>query len=141
MKKIEERKSKEYYDGRFAHDYKSAVEQEVTTLLAMVNTYGEPPKVEERIEMIERIFDAYVEQTGEVPDGNQVQRLANWILLDELTDPRPDKVAKEDYPIMTKRQLRTRHNREMANEHIPETLANTKSTTAKKRRTTNLGDI
>jgi len=141
MEKIEERKHKTYYTGRFTRKYKVAVEEETTKLLALVSSYGHPPTVEERVEIIERLFDAYVEQTGEVPDGNQVQRLANWIMFEGLTDPRPDKVTKEAYPIMTKRQLRTRHNREMANEHIPETLANTKSTTAKKRRTTNLGDI
>lgn len=139
MAQVEKRKHKEYYEGMFVGDYKETLEFEVTSILALTNPYGEVPSVEERNEIVEILFDAYIEQTGKVPPGNQVQRLGNWILFETLTDSRPDKVSKEDYPVMTKRQLRTRHRREMATEHIPDTLKTFDDNLAKRKNTKNFG--
>lgn len=141
MNVIQKRKHKSYYDGKFVEDFKEAIEIEVTTILTLKDEYGEVPPVAERNEIIETLFDAYVQQTGETPPGNQVQRLGNWILFETLTDSRPDKVTIEDFPVMTKRQLRTRHNREMASEHIPETLKTFENNLAKKKNTQNIGGI
>lgn len=87
----------------------------------MKTSLGEPLAIEERIIVIERLLDSYINQFGEVPKGNQIQRLANWLLLESLKNAHPDKVTREEYPIMTKRQLRARYRREMANENIPDT--------------------
>lgn len=112
--------NKRYYDGRFAGEYTQEFEHEVSRLLALVNHEGSPPTIAERVQMIEALFDAYIDQTKVVPEGAQVQRLANWLLLEYLRDNHPDKVTREEYPFLTKRQLRTRYNRELADENITE---------------------
>lgn len=118
---IEAMTNKSYFTGFFLGAYKTRLEKEVTRLLAFVDEHGEPPTIATRNQIIEALFDTYVAETGNVPDGNQVQRLANWLLLEDLTNNHPDKVTREAYPFMTKRQMRTRYNRERADENIPET--------------------
>lgn len=117
-------KHKEFYTGLFASAaYKSQFERLVSELLAL-NLDGQPPSMTSRLLACEAIVDAYVEQTGEVPEGTQLQFLANWLLLEELTNPHPDKVTRTEYPIMNKRQLRTRHYREKSNEFIEDGASN-----------------
>lgn len=121
MNKLQALTTKEYYRGFFVRDYKRRFELEVSNLLSTVDEKGNPPSIEFRKKAISELFAAYVEQTGKTPDGVQVQRLGNWLLLEELTNNHPDKVTREEYPFLTKRQLHTRYNREMADENIPET--------------------
>lgn len=102
-----------FYDRLFHRNFKMPLESELTKMLAMKDENGLPPFVEQRKEMIEVLFNSFVNQTGKSPDGVQVQRLANWLHLETLTDMHPDKVTREEYPIMNKRQLRSRHSREM----------------------------
>ena len=120
MSIVEQRKHKEFYDGKFVDDYKETFNDMVTNTLSL-QIDGQAPSVECRKVIIESMTDAYIEQTGNTPDGVQVQRLANWLLLEEMSNNHPDKVSREEYPFMTKRQLRTRYHRERADEHIPET--------------------
>lgn len=116
-------KDKEFFAGKFStYNYKERMEEEVSRLLSLMDTNGSPPSIEARKSIIVALTDAYIEQTGKLPEGNQVQRLGNWLLLEYLTDNHPDKVTREDYPFLTKRQLRTRYRRERADENIPETL-------------------
>lgn len=61
-----------------------------------------------RMHIIEKMTDAYVEQTGKRPDGKFLERLTDVILHEELTDPRPDKMTLEEYPIMSDRMYRVR---------------------------------
>jgi hypothetical protein len=122
MNKFQAITNKHYYDGVFVANYKTRMDKEVTKLLSIIDENGQPPTIEIRNAAIEALFDAYIDQTGEVPDGVQVQRLGNWLLLEDMTNNHPDKVTREEYPFLTKRQLRTRYNRERADENIPETL-------------------
>lgn len=119
--KVQALMNKHFYDGIFLENYKVRLEREVTKLLATLDEEGNPPIVEDRKKMIDALFDAYIEQTGDIPDGVQVQRLGNWLLLEEMKNNHPDKVTRQEYPFMTKRQLRTRYKRERADEQIPET--------------------
>ncbi|MDC3413920.1 hypothetical protein [Terrihalobacillus insolitus] len=119
--KIQALMNKHFYDGIFIGNYKVRLEREVTKLLATLDDEGNPPTIEDRKKLIDALFDAYIDQTGEVPDGVQVQRLGNWLLLEEMKNNHPDKVTRQEYPFMTKRQLRTRYRRERADEQIPET--------------------
>lgn len=57
-----------------------------------------------RMYIAEKMTDAYVEQTGRRPDGTFLERLANVILHEELTDRHPDKMTREEYPILSERQ-------------------------------------
>lgn len=118
MKAIEERKNKKKYDGLFKQEGLKEFEEEVTGILALKIGNETTPPIEVRSLIIDTLIDAYIEQTGQVPKGNQVQRLANWVLLEKLTDSHPDKVTIEEYPIMTNRQLRKRYMREIPSEII-----------------------
>lgn len=139
---LEARKHKTYYDKRFVRNIRKNFEEEVTTILGLKDENGDVPCVDDRRTIIDALFDAYIEQTNEVPPGNQVQRLGNWMMVEHLTDPRPDKVTKEDNPVMTKRQLRTRHMREYPSDIIPKTRSfDDNEKPAKKKFTMNLDDI
>ena len=105
--------TEEYYIGAFTPvNYLEEFEKGVTLLLLKRGT------VPERNQAVEAITEAYIKSIGQIPDGVQLQRLANWILMDFLTDNHPDKVTREEYPIMSKRQLKTRYMRERADEFI-----------------------
>lgn len=120
-----------FYAGRFTGDYKETFNEMVTNLLSLQEE-GASPSIESRKVIIEIMTDEYIKQTGQTPDGVQVQRLANWLLLEDLSNNHPDKVTREEYPFMTKRQLRTRYHRERADEHIPVTHTETKYLGGKK---------
>jgi len=61
-----------------------------------------------RMHVIEQMIDAYIEQVGKRPDGDVLERLTNVVLHEELSDPRPDKMTIEEYPIMSERMYRVR---------------------------------
>lgn len=61
-----------------------------------------------RMQMIEELTDEYVAQTGERPDVSELERLTNAVLHEELSDPRPDKMTLEEYPIMSERMHKVR---------------------------------
>lgn len=119
---FEEYTKKEFYDGIFVGNHTKMFEHMVTELLSLFDEEGNPPPLETRKKIIEAICDAYIEQVGEQPSGVQIQRLANWLLYEDLTLKHPDKVAMTEYPFMSKRQLKTRYRRELANDTLPKTL-------------------
>lgn len=98
----------------------ASLEEEITRLLAMKNADGAMPSLRVRKKVINALIDSFITQTGKTPPGAQVQRLANWLLYETLINRHPDKVSREAYPIMTKRQLRTRYRRERASEYLQE---------------------
>lgn len=99
--------------GRFkAVNHKEIFEQEVMKL-----SYNRIPDRAERMEMIEKLIEEYVEDTGERPDDRQLERLASAILYEELQgDTRPDKVTLEERPILTFSQIKRRHGSEASSE-------------------------
>lgn len=84
----------------FAGNYKQKLEEYVVTLEGSAGQYER----EERMQVIEQLTDAYVEQTGKVPDGKMLERMTNVVLHEELTDRRADKMTLEEYPIMSDHQ-------------------------------------
>jgi hypothetical protein len=89
-------------------NYKITFINEVEKLLA------EGLELKEGIKEIDVLLEAYVSQVGEVPDSQQLTRLANFILQEELKYKHPDKVTKTEFPFLGKRQLITRSKREIA---------------------------
>lgn len=65
-----------------------------------------------RMQEIERLTDAYIAVTGEVPDSYEIERLTDAILNEELSDPHPDKISRNEYPFMSDWQLDVRHDKE-----------------------------
>lgn len=121
---IEKALHPKFFDGTFAGNAGEAVttfDSIVEYLLRLKDDAGNPPSVDERNQIIDNVTNSYIMQTRKTPKGSKLQRLANWLMLETLTDSHSDKITREEYPIMTKRQLRTRYRREMANENLTET--------------------
>lgn len=102
------------YDGLFlvGTDYKLAFEQQVDKLVKK-----DIPDDDTRNHMVHILIESYFTQTGKLPDQLQLGRLTNFI-LDEERNSHPDKVTLTEYPILTGYQLKTRRNREFANEYV-----------------------
>lgn len=62
---------------------------------------GETIPPNKRIERANDLIEKYIEVIGERPPASVLSRLATYILLDTLTDSHPDKMAREEYPIMS----------------------------------------
>lgn len=62
---------------------------------------GDSIPVKDRITNADELIEQYVEQHGQRPPNAILSRLATYILLDTLTDSHPDKMAREEYPIMS----------------------------------------
>ena len=56
-----------------------------------------PPN--KRIESADSIVEHYVEINGKRPPAGVLSRLGTYILLDVLSDPHPDKMSRDEYPI------------------------------------------
>ncbi|EJR82867.1 hypothetical protein COK65_30620 [Bacillus thuringiensis] len=67
-----------------------------------------------RAKEIKLLTDAYVEAVGERPEPKQLERLADLLLYEELSNTHPDKMAREEYPIMSDYQLSRRHSGEVS---------------------------
>jgi hypothetical protein len=72
---------------------------------------GELPR-EVRIAEIDRVTEDWFARTGKLPDAKQLERLADLILHEELTDPDIHKVAHNEYPFLSEHQFDRRDNRE-----------------------------
>jgi hypothetical protein len=67
-----------------------------------------------RIQIIENLTDCYFEATDASPDAKQLERLADAILCEELTDQRRNKMQTVEYSFMSTWQLDARHEKEYA---------------------------
>jgi hypothetical protein len=72
---------------------------------------GELPR-ETRILEVERITEWWYRETGAMPDDKQLERLADLLLHEELTDTHPDKVTKTEYPFFSDSQFDERYRAE-----------------------------
>lgn len=89
-------------------DYKTQFNEEVTKLI--------DANIEDRTERmaaVQALTDRYTQEHGTPPDPTQLEHLTDYILREELTDSRPDKVALEEYPIMSERQFERRRAQEI----------------------------
>lgn len=67
-----------------------------------------------RIQIIENLTDCYFAATDASPDAKQLERLADAILCEELTDQRRNKMQAVEYSFMSTWQLDARHEKEYA---------------------------
>lgn len=104
-------------------DYKTKLHEDITELHSVVKMGYEAAKdsvticalTEQnyrpngmRLKQIELMTEAYFLDTGEMPDGTALQRLADLCLYEELTDPNEHKIAHNEYPIMSETQIARR---------------------------------
>lgn len=88
-------------------EYTEEFEKAVDKLIA-----AEIDDRQERIDAVDRLCEEYTESVGETPDSRQLYRLTNEILREELTDKRKNKVRAEEYPFLSKHQLKRRFDNE-----------------------------
>lgn len=85
------------YSAQQAHD----------DITALFDAYYSAKKEGASIAQIKRneganaLVEQYVELNGERPPASVLSRLATYLLLDNLTDSHPDKMSREEYPIMS----------------------------------------
>jgi hypothetical protein len=72
---------------------------------------GELPR-EVRIAEIDRVTEEWFARTGDMPDAKQLERLADLILHEELTDNDRMKVRNNEYPFFSDSQLDERYRSE-----------------------------
>jgi hypothetical protein len=63
---------------------------------------------EERIKAVEELTETYTMKLDYILDSRSLERMANLILHEELSNSHPDKITREEYPIMSERQLKVR---------------------------------
>lgn len=64
--------------------------------------------IEETIEDVREVTDAYIAEVGEKPGVAELDRMATLILNEQITDPHPDKMTRDEYPIMSDSQREER---------------------------------
>jgi hypothetical protein len=94
------------YEHKFEGDFKAAFILAVDELILL------DLPVAFRIAQVELLTEAYREQTEQRPDSLQLERLADFILKDDLSDPHPDKVTNTEYPFLSEGQVKLRSGRE-----------------------------
>lgn len=105
---------KTLYEGLFTTgNYKETFSLEVDKLIKQELTN------EFKVKIIQALTDAYIEQTGNIPDSYELSRLATWLVEDKTNDPH--KVSKTEYPILSHDQVKLRRRRELVNENIENT--------------------
>jgi signal recognition particle GTPase len=115
------------YHGLFSNgNYKKAFEEAVNELVK--HDYS----VKARMKLIKELTDAYINETGDLPDPKQLDRLSDYILRDELTDKQPDKVSKTEYPFLSVYQIKRRNKRE-ASKDVNQYSSNGRNTAKAKR--------
>lgn len=85
--------------------------QDEITKLQTATKRGELPR-ELRLVKVEQLTEEYFAKTGEMPDGSALEKLADLLLYEELTDSNPDKMTANEYPFMSEYQFDRRDNRE-----------------------------
>jgi hypothetical protein len=88
----------------FTHDYKEKLNELISILEANASTTSR----EGRSQLIETITDEYVAQVGKTPPSDALTRMADVMLHEELTDSHPDKITREEYPILSDRMYAVR---------------------------------
>jgi hypothetical protein len=101
-------------------DYKAKLHEDITLLQAETKRGDLPRKL--RFVKIKQLTEDYFENTGEIPDVVSLERLSSLCLYEELTDPNPDKMTTEEYPIMSDtqraRRIEGKHRKKEANYRI-----------------------
>jgi hypothetical protein len=87
-------------------DYKAMLHEAITEMQRATKR-GELPR-EIRLVKIEELTESYYGNTGEMPDGVALERLADLCLYEELTDNDRMKVRNNEYPFLSETQLARR---------------------------------
>lgn len=105
-----------YYIFDINGDYKTQFETYVSTLITSLreSDFSAISNRDVRAKEIKSLTDAYMGTVGERPEPKQLEKLADLLLYEELSDTHSDKMAREEYPIMSEHQLSRRHSGEVS---------------------------
>lgn len=81
--------------------------------------YRDKPTPIKRIDASNALIEHYIERHGKRPPASVLSRLATYILLDTLTDSHPDKISREEYPILSKSQQKRRTKTQLPHSELP----------------------
>jgi hypothetical protein len=87
----------------FTDDFKNEFKHYVNVLF-MDAKKGFLDDRQSRMKKIDSLIESYIAATGQRPDSVQLDRLATLCLREELTDRHPDKMSREEFPIMSDEQ-------------------------------------
>jgi hypothetical protein len=91
--------------------------------------------VQMKNELVEKLTNDYVSQTGQIPPSRQLDLLGTWILRD--AENRPDKVTQDEYPVLSEEQLKLRQRRELSADYLDSTSDSAKHKISGKKKNTN----
>ena len=92
-----------------AHDYTSDLIDEAYRRKGADN----PTTHLERVREADSLCEAHYAIIGDFPVESVLSRLAWYIVFDEMTDPHPDKMTREEYPIMSESQEELRDSKQI----------------------------
>lgn len=99
----------------FTDDHREQSHEYVSLLFALAKMGGSI--AQDRIYRVEAMTEAYFKMYGKHLGSAVLNRLASLVLYDELTNPHPDKMTLEEYPIMSDSQHDEREKKEFS-EHL-----------------------
>lgn len=67
---------------------------------------------EHRVQFAEALTEQYFADHEFIPEGTVLDRLGTLILQDELADAHPDKMTREEYPLLSEDQSERRNEKE-----------------------------
>jgi hypothetical protein len=88
--------------GKLRHDFDVSFRKSVNALFK--RSYSS----NERNRIVEEMTEEYFAKTGEFPSDKVLEKLADFILDDDLRDNSMDKVTKTEYPILSDKQIARR---------------------------------
>jgi hypothetical protein len=91
----------------FNDDYKNEFKRYIDVLFTYAKL-GDLADRTKRMSLIDELIESYIAATGHRPDSVQLDRLATLCLYEEITDNHPDKMTREEYPIMSEEQYARR---------------------------------
>ena len=80
--------------------------------------YRDKTAVKRRIEQVDALIEEFIDKHGKRPPASVCSRLATYILLDTLTDKNEHKVKHEEYPVLSRYQIKLRQERESVTEDV-----------------------
>jgi hypothetical protein len=92
-------------------DYKTKLHEDIT-LMQQATKRGDIPRAA-RLFLIAELTEDYFAKTGEMPDAIALERLADLLLYEELTDTNEHKISQTEYPFLSDRQFDRRDSREV----------------------------
>ena len=75
------------------------------------------PPIEERKQIIEALNEEHFQEVGEQLPSYLLEMLGTWLLKEVYSDKRTNKVAVEEYPVLTESQILRRRRKVVQIEH------------------------